>query len=211
MGRSLPLPPRRCSTGSTSCIDRLEIRAVSSRSKWRHSPLRGTACASFSSMGTPVRGISSSRRRANPPLDWEAADAEGMPLWDLFHFLRSFGFSLSKEAGRHDHLRSFADHVLAASELNRLLVETTTRYCAQTSLSPGSCSRSSTSAGCIAPSRRHLACGKTGCSRAATSTFCVSPSTDGTPLGCNVSFTAGSPLSHRCGSSSVPLRRRSLP
>jgi SAM-dependent methyltransferase len=69
-------------------------------------------------------------------LDWEAADAEGMPLWDLFHFLRSFGFSLSKKAGRHDHVRSFADHVLAASELNRLLVETTTRYCAQTSLSP---------------------------------------------------------------------------
>jgi hypothetical protein len=69
-------------------------------------------------------------------LDWEAADPEGMPLWDLFHFLRSYGFAISKKAGKHDHVSSFADQVLAESELNRLLVETTTRYCAETFLSP---------------------------------------------------------------------------
>jgi SAM-dependent methyltransferase len=69
-------------------------------------------------------------------LDWEAADPEGMPLWDLFHFLRSFGFSISKKAGKHDHIRSFADQMLAASKLNRLLVETSARYCAETSLPP---------------------------------------------------------------------------
>jgi aminoglycoside phosphotransferase (APT) family kinase protein len=67
-------------------------------------------------------------------LDWEAADPEGMPLWDLFHFLRSFGFSISKQAGRHDYIGSFADQVLAASELNRLLANTATRYCSETSL-----------------------------------------------------------------------------
>ena len=177
----MPLPPRRCSTGSTSCIDLLEM------SRFLTEQVAALAAAGDGMRlvfqhGDPGPWNLLVTPEGQPAfLDWEAADAEGMPLWDLFHFLRSFDSPLSKEAGRHDHLRSFADHVLAASELNRLLVETTTRYCAQTSLSPGSCSRSSTSAGCIAPSRRHLACGKTGCSRAATSTFCVSPSTDGTP------------------------------
>jgi hypothetical protein len=68
-------------------------------------------------------------------LDWEAADPDGMPLWDIFHFLRSFGLSLMQ--GRRDALESFADQMLFASELNRLLVETTMRYCASLSLSPG--------------------------------------------------------------------------
>jgi SAM-dependent methyltransferase len=69
-------------------------------------------------------------------LDWEAADPEGMPLWDLFHFLRSFGFAISKKAGRQDHIRSFSDQVLGASALNNLLAETATRYCDETALSP---------------------------------------------------------------------------
>jgi hypothetical protein len=69
-------------------------------------------------------------------LDWEAADPEGVPLWDIFHFLRSFGFSLLQERRRQDALQSFADQVLADSELNRFLVETAARYCAETSLSP---------------------------------------------------------------------------
>jgi hypothetical protein len=69
-------------------------------------------------------------------LDWEAADPDGLPLWDLFHFLRSFAFSISKRAGRRDPIRSFADQVLADSKLNRLLVETTRRFCAETALSP---------------------------------------------------------------------------
>ena len=70
-------------------------------------------------------------------LDWEAADPDGLPLWDLFYFLRSFAFSISKRAGRRDPIRSFTDQVLADSKLNRLLVETTRRFCAETALSPG--------------------------------------------------------------------------
>jgi hypothetical protein len=69
-------------------------------------------------------------------LDWEAADPDGLPLWDLFHFLRSFGFAISKTARRHDHVRSFAEQMLDASELNRLLVEATSRYCRELPLSP---------------------------------------------------------------------------
>ena len=33
-------------------------------------------------------------------LDWESADPDGMPLWDLFHFLRSFGLTVSREGGQ---------------------------------------------------------------------------------------------------------------
>jgi hypothetical protein len=68
-------------------------------------------------------------------LDWEAADPEGLPLWDLFHFLRSFGLSIPQR-GRRDPLRCFADQMLATSELNRVLVDATDRYCVATALSP---------------------------------------------------------------------------
>jgi hypothetical protein len=68
-------------------------------------------------------------------LDWESADPDGMPLWDLFHFLRSFGLAVSQKAGRRDPGRSFVDQVLATSGVNRLLVETTKRFCDETGLS----------------------------------------------------------------------------
>lgn len=67
-------------------------------------------------------------------LDWEAAEPAGMPLWDIFHFLRSFGLVVSRAAGRHDPLGSFSDQILADSEVSRLLAETTSRFCAQTGL-----------------------------------------------------------------------------
>ena len=67
-------------------------------------------------------------------LDWESADPDGMPLWDLFHFLRSFGLTVSRKAGRHDPGRSFGDQMLATSGLNRLLVDTTGRFCDETGL-----------------------------------------------------------------------------
>lgn len=70
-------------------------------------------------------------------LDWEAAEPEGMPLWDLFHFLRSYSLTVSRAAGRRDPLQSFAAQWLDESELGRLLVETTSRFCAQTGLAPG--------------------------------------------------------------------------
>jgi hypothetical protein len=68
-------------------------------------------------------------------LDWEAADPDGLPLWDLFHFLRSFGLSIPQRR-RRDPLRCFADQMLGTSELNRVLVDATDRYCVATALSP---------------------------------------------------------------------------
>ena len=67
-------------------------------------------------------------------LDWESADPDGMPLWDLLHFLRSFGLIVSRKAGRHDPSRSFDEQMLATSALNRLIVDTTGRFCDETGL-----------------------------------------------------------------------------
>ncbi|MGH3031531.1 MAG: phosphotransferase [Gaiellaceae bacterium] len=70
-------------------------------------------------------------------LDWEAAEPQGMPLWDLFHFLRSYSFTISRAAGTRDALGSFSEQWLEASAFSRLLAETTSRFCARTGLAPG--------------------------------------------------------------------------
>jgi SAM-dependent methyltransferase len=67
-------------------------------------------------------------------LDWEAAEPLGMPLWDLFHFLRSYGVIVSRAAGTRDPLRSFGEQLLDQSALGLLLVEATRRFCAQSGL-----------------------------------------------------------------------------
>jgi hypothetical protein len=67
-------------------------------------------------------------------LDWEAAEPEGMPLCDLFHFVRSYGIRVSRAAGTNDPMHSFDEQLLADSELGRLLVRTTSRFCAEAGL-----------------------------------------------------------------------------
>jgi hypothetical protein len=67
-------------------------------------------------------------------LDWEAAEPRGLPLWDLFHFFRSFGVMISKAARQNNPLQSFREQILADSALSRLLVEKTARACSETGL-----------------------------------------------------------------------------
>ena len=67
-------------------------------------------------------------------LDWEAGEPRGMPLWDLFHFVRSYGLLVSRAAGTRAPLQSFTEHFLQRSAVNRLLVDATSRFCAQTGL-----------------------------------------------------------------------------
>jgi Ser/Thr protein kinase RdoA (MazF antagonist) len=69
-------------------------------------------------------------------LDWEAADPKGMPLWDLFHFLRSYGYACSRAARTRGRLRSFAEQFLDDSAFNRVLVDATRRFCADAGLAP---------------------------------------------------------------------------
>jgi hypothetical protein len=60
-----------------------------------------------------------------------------MPLWDLLHFLRSFGLVVSQQAGTRDPATSFAEQILAASSLNGVLVDATMSYCVETGLPKG--------------------------------------------------------------------------
>lgn len=62
-------------------------------------------------------------------LDWEAAEAQGMPLWDLFYFLRSYALDIARAGGVNDGLQGFAQQVLADTPLSWLLVETVHDYC----------------------------------------------------------------------------------
>jgi hypothetical protein len=63
-------------------------------------------------------------------IDWEAGEPEGMPLWDLFYFMRTYGSWMSRVQGSRDALENFTRNFLEPSALHELLVETTQRYCA---------------------------------------------------------------------------------
>ena len=62
-------------------------------------------------------------------LDWEAAEASGMPLWDVFHLMRSLATLASRAAGRDDTLKAFADHFLTDSPSNAFLTDAAAAYC----------------------------------------------------------------------------------
>lgn len=69
-------------------------------------------------------------------LDWEAAEPQGMPLWDLFYFVRSFGISVARKAGTRDSLKGFMQQFMAESTLTPLLIDATSRYCERSGLDP---------------------------------------------------------------------------
>lgn len=54
-------------------------------------------------------------------LDWEAAEARGMPLWDLFYFLRSYAVGAARAAGTADALAGFRRVFLRPSDLTGFL------------------------------------------------------------------------------------------
>lgn len=62
-------------------------------------------------------------------LDWEAAETQGIPLWDLFYFLRSYALDCARAQGINDGLRGFQSQFLADTPLSRLIVATVNRYC----------------------------------------------------------------------------------
>ncbi len=67
-------------------------------------------------------------------LDWEAAEPQGMPLWDLFYFLRSYCVGAARAGGTRNRLAGFAQHFLAESPLSPLVIESTRRYCERIAL-----------------------------------------------------------------------------
>ncbi len=67
-------------------------------------------------------------------LDWEAAEPQGMPLWDLFYFLRSYSLRVARAHGTPDGLTGFAQQFMAESPLSPLMIESVGRYCEETGL-----------------------------------------------------------------------------
>lgn len=67
-------------------------------------------------------------------LDWEAAEPQGIPLWDLFYFLRSYSVWVARTSGTRDRLDGFARYFLAESALSSVIVVATERYCQQVAL-----------------------------------------------------------------------------
>ncbi|MBK9715637.1 MAG: phosphotransferase [Kouleothrix sp.] len=64
-------------------------------------------------------------------LDWEAAEPQGMPLWDLFYFVRTYGAWSLRTAIAGDVTKGFVPQFLAPSPFQSMLVDATARYCAR--------------------------------------------------------------------------------
>jgi hypothetical protein len=62
-------------------------------------------------------------------LDWEAAEPEGMPLWDLFYFQRSYCMVVARRNGVHDRQTALSRGFLRATPFNRQLISSTKKYC----------------------------------------------------------------------------------
>ena len=67
-------------------------------------------------------------------IDWEAGEPEGMPLWDLFYFLRTYGSWMSRAQSKKNPLQSFSQNFLEFSPLHELLLTALKRYCDGVSL-----------------------------------------------------------------------------
>jgi hypothetical protein len=69
-------------------------------------------------------------------LDWEAAEPHGMPLWDLYYFMRSFGIGVAGATGGNT-LKAFADQFLFDTPVSRGLAELVERHCVRVGIDRG--------------------------------------------------------------------------
>jgi hypothetical protein len=70
-------------------------------------------------------------------LDWEAGEPEGVPLWDLFYFLRSYAMQASRSHGRRDWLDKSARHFRGEGALHSLFGHAVRRAAAASRLPAG--------------------------------------------------------------------------
>jgi len=61
-------------------------------------------------------------------LDWEAAEPQGMPLWDLFYFVRTYAAWSLRAGSSGDAMKGFAGQFLSVSPFLRLLIAATEQY-----------------------------------------------------------------------------------
>lgn len=67
-------------------------------------------------------------------LDWEAAERAGMPLWDLFYFMRSYSVNAAQAVGERNSLRAFKQQLLADTPLRRMAAGAIRGYCTRIQL-----------------------------------------------------------------------------
>lgn len=72
-------------------------------------------------------------------IDWEAAEVRGVPLWDLFYFLRSLAMSAPGMPRRGDWVARSAAPFLLDSPVHELAVRATRRHCDALELPPAWC------------------------------------------------------------------------
>jgi hypothetical protein len=61
-------------------------------------------------------------------LDWEAAEPDGLPLWDLFHLVRAYATLASSRVLPHRSLRLARRHLVAGSSLTPSFAAAVARY-----------------------------------------------------------------------------------
>lgn len=62
-------------------------------------------------------------------LDWEAAESQGIPLWDVLYFVRTYGAWAARDKNVGDVIKGFAPQFLADTPFRRLLIDAANRYC----------------------------------------------------------------------------------
>jgi aminoglycoside phosphotransferase len=67
-------------------------------------------------------------------IDWEAGERHGMPLWDAFYFVRSFGVTVARRRGRTSRLGAVRRELLADGPLRHALRAAAARHCADIGL-----------------------------------------------------------------------------
>jgi len=61
-------------------------------------------------------------------LDWEAAETHGMPLWDLYYFLRTYGVAGARMHGVRDSLTAFTEQFFEPTAFRRVFADAVERY-----------------------------------------------------------------------------------
>lgn len=69
-------------------------------------------------------------------IDWESGEPQGMPMWDLLYFYRTFASWVARQSGENDPQKNFAAHFLLDSPINRLMAAQFHHFAAEIQLDP---------------------------------------------------------------------------
>ncbi len=68
-------------------------------------------------------------------IDWEAGESQGMPLWDLFYFIKTYSTMAARKAhGVKNSTEAFRQQFLSKTAMGKLLIKATQSYCQRINL-----------------------------------------------------------------------------